>query len=107
MQTQTHSGDANGSGVARELRNVASDVGDMIKSSSLLNGEELDRIKTKLNEQVVAAKQYFETTSAELSERARNSVKLADTYVHDKPWQSIGIGAALGFVIGLVLARRN
>ena len=30
----------------------------------------------------------------------------ADDYVREKPWQGIGVGAAAGLVLGLLLARR-
>lgn len=30
----------------------------------------------------------------------------ADDYVHDKPWRGIGVGATVGLVMGLLLARR-
>lgn len=38
--------------------------------------------------------------------RAKHAVYRADDYVHEKPWQGIGIGAAAGLVVGLLLARR-
>ncbi|KNC90500.1 stress response protein ElaB [Trabulsiella odontotermitis] len=38
--------------------------------------------------------------------RAKQTVYRADDYVHDKPWQGIGVGAAAGLVLGLLLARR-
>lgn len=38
--------------------------------------------------------------------RAKQAVYLADDYVHEKPWQGIGAGAAIGLVLGLLLARR-
>ncbi len=98
---------SNGSGVARELRNVASDVGDMIKSTTALSSEQMDRIKASLAEQVTAAREYFETTSNELAERARKSVKATDAYVHESPWKAIGIGAGIGLVCGILLARRG
>ncbi|WP_075181301.1 stress response protein ElaB [Pantoea sp. 1.19] len=37
--------------------------------------------------------------------RARQAVTRADDYVHDKPWQGVGIGAAIGLVFGLLLRR--
>lgn len=37
--------------------------------------------------------------------RAKQAVYRADDYVHDKPWQGIGIGAAAGLVLGLLLRR--
>ncbi|WP_435945696.1 stress response protein ElaB [Dryocola sp. BD586] len=38
--------------------------------------------------------------------RAKQAVYRADDYVHEKPWQGIGVGAAVGLVFGLLLARR-
>ena len=37
--------------------------------------------------------------------RAKQAVYRADDYVHEKPWQGIGIGAAAGLVLGLLLRR--
>ncbi len=38
--------------------------------------------------------------------RAKKAVYQADDYVHDKPWRGVGLGAAAGLVLGLLLARR-
>ncbi|NIY46052.1 stress response protein ElaB [Cedecea colo] len=38
--------------------------------------------------------------------RAKQAVYRADDYVREKPWQGIGVGAAAGLVLGLLLARR-
>ncbi|RKQ38497.1 stress response protein ElaB [Enterobacter sp. R1(2018)] len=38
--------------------------------------------------------------------RAKQAVYRADDYVHEKPWQGVGVGAAVGLVFGLLLARR-
>lgn len=38
--------------------------------------------------------------------RTKQAVCQADDFVHDKPWQGVGIGAAVGLVLGLLLARR-
>ena len=43
------------------------------------------------------------------AEKALDDVKKRvsqDDYVHEKPWQGIGVGAAVGLVLGLLLARR-
>ncbi|UYU30872.1 stress response protein ElaB [Siccibacter colletis] len=37
--------------------------------------------------------------------RAKKAAYRADEYVHEKPWQGIGIGAAAGLVLGLLLRR--
>ena len=44
--------------------------------------------------------------------RARPSIargvaaRITDDYVHDNPWQAIGVAAAVGFVVGLLMTRR-
>lgn len=38
--------------------------------------------------------------------RAKKVADKADVYVHDKPWHGIGIGATVGLVLGLLLAKR-
>jgi ElaB/YqjD/DUF883 family membrane-anchored ribosome-binding protein len=42
----------------------------------------------------------------ELTEKAKAVAADADAYVHEKPWQSIGIAAGLGLLIGLLISRR-
>jgi ElaB/YqjD/DUF883 family membrane-anchored ribosome-binding protein len=46
-----------------------------------------------------------------LQDAALDQVKAAsaatDEFVHQNPWASIGIGAALGLLAGLVVARRH
>lgn len=42
----------------------------------------------------------------EVEARARAAAQAADDYVHDKPWQSIGVAAGIGFLIGYLIGRR-
>lgn len=37
--------------------------------------------------------------------RAKRAAYRADDYVHQNPWQGIGVGAAAGLVLGLLLRR--
>ena len=36
----------------------------------------------------------------------KQAARVADDYVHDKPWQAIGIAAGVGLIIGLLIGRR-
>ena len=38
--------------------------------------------------------------------KAKQAARATDAYVHDNPWQAIGVGAALGLAIGVLIARR-
>lgn len=89
-----------------EFQDVLSDIEDLVKTTTSLTGEDLTRAKAKISERVASAKQTVALMAGAITDRARKTVKVTDGYVHEQPWQSIGIGAALGLLVGFVLARR-
>ena len=95
------------SGMSHEFQNFIADVEDLIKATTSLSGEELARARTKLSKRVAAAKESVEDIGGEIADRARHTAKATNSYVHENPWQAIGIGAAFGLLLGVVLARRN
>ena len=40
------------------------------------------------------------------AERARVAAKQADGWVHDNPWRTVGVAAAVGSLLGWALGRR-
>ena len=98
---------AGSSPAAGEFHNFIADIEDLVSSMTSLTGEELARAKAKLNERVAAARESISEAGQEISLRARKAAHDTDQYVHENPWQAIGIGAALGLLIGVLVARRN
>ncbi len=94
------------SAVPREIHNFLADIEDLITSATSLTGEDLTRAKAKLGARVASAKAAAEEMGGVVVDRARKTIKVGNDYVHEQPWQAIGIGAALGLLLGLVLARR-
>ena len=93
-------------GASREFHNLLTDIEDLIKSATSLTGEDLARARAKLTAKVHAAKESVELLGGAVATRARDTAKATDTYVHEQPWQAIGIGAAIGLLVGILLARR-
>lgn len=94
------------SGVSREVHSFLADVEDLITATTSLTGEDLARAKAKLSARVTAAKESVARVGGEIADRTRHAVKATDGYVHEQPWRAVGIGAALGLLVGFVLARR-
>jgi ElaB/YqjD/DUF883 family membrane-anchored ribosome-binding protein len=91
---------------AGEFQNFIADIEDLITSMTPLTGADLERAKARLAERVEAAKESLTEVSTEIAERARQSARVTNTYVHEHPWQSVGIGAILGLLVGIALNRR-
>ncbi len=95
------------SGVSREFHNFVADIEDLVKSTTSLTNEDLASVKARLVARIATAKLSIEEAGGQIADKARNTVKITDDYAHDRPWQAIGIGAAVGFLTGFVLARRR
>lgn len=40
------------------------------------------------------------------TEMGEEAVRATETYVRDNPWQAVGVAAAVGLLLGLLLSRR-
>ncbi len=90
-----------------EFQKFTADVEDLVKASTSLTGEELARARARLFELIATARRSMERLSGEITTRARLAANATDDYVHEQPWKAIGIGAAAGLLLGVVLARRR
>lgn len=50
--------------------------------------------------------QRIEDAQTAVFERGGEVATATDDYVHEHPWRSVGIAAAVGLVVGLWIARR-
>lgn len=95
------------SGVSREFHSFVADIEDLIKATTSLTGDDLAAAKVKLNERIAAARDAAAEISDTITQRVRKSATVTNNFVHDKPWQAIGIGTAVGVLLGFVIGRRS
>ncbi len=89
-----------------ELHNFIADIEDLVKETTTLTGEDLNKAKVKLSARLAEAKESAAEMGGMISKRARQSAVSTNEYVHEQPWKAIGAGAAAGLIIGFALARR-
>lgn len=90
-----------------EFHRFLADIEDLIEATTSLTGADLAKAKAQLGARVEAARQSVSAMGEEVVKQARHGAAVTDGYVHAHPWQAIGIGAALGLIVGYALARRN
>jgi ElaB/YqjD/DUF883 family membrane-anchored ribosome-binding protein len=103
--TKNPAADTPPSGITQEFQNFVADMEDLIKENTSLTGEDLARARANLHARVAAARAFVEEMPEAISARARNTLRVADGYVREQPWQTIGITAAVGVLIGFLLGR--
>ena len=54
-----------------------------------------------------AAKSALYDSASQVRGQARRVTRTTDAYVHDNPWQVVGIAAVVGVVLGVMMSRRS
>ncbi len=71
----------------------------LVAATADLGEDKLSDLRTSLEADLEAARAHFKKLEAGLTRRATDT----DTYVHEKPWQSIGVAAGAGVLIGVLV----
>ena len=87
-----------------DLKTVIQDAEAWLRHGSSLTGEELTKAKAKFGGAIAGAKESL--VNLEVVEKSKAAAKATDTYVKDNPWKAVGIGAAVGVVLGMLINRR-
>jgi len=89
-----------------DLRVVAGDVEELLRATASQTGDRIKEARARAEESLRAARVRLEETGDEVAAHAREAAREAERYVHDNPWQSVGIAAGVGFLLGYLIGRR-
>lgn len=89
-----------------DFKVVVTDAEALLKATANQGGEKLAEVRTKVEESLKVAKARMADAQAELLVKTKAAAKATDVYVHENPWQAIGVSAGVGVVIGLLIGRR-
>lgn len=85
-------------------------LSDTLEEVLAYSGDKADQKYVELKNRAEAALEEVKKRISHASDnyyyRARQAVYRADEYVQENPWRGLGIGASVGLVVGLLLARR-
>jgi ElaB/YqjD/DUF883 family membrane-anchored ribosome-binding protein len=89
-----------------DLKTVMNDAEALLRATSTQTGEKIQEVRARAEESLRQAKQRLSSIEDEALRRAREVADATDGYVRENPWQSVGIAAGVGLLLGLLLARR-
>ena len=92
--------------LVKEFRTLVSDTEKLLKQPANAAGDQADELRVKLNANLDRAKAALKEQEASLREQGRAAAQATEEYVVTHPWQSVGIAAGVGFLLGLLSSRR-
>ena len=90
-----------------DLRAVVSEAEALIEASVDDASARASEVRERATESVGKARRRLEEIEGDFAARAKEATEEAARYVRDNPLQALGIAAAVGVVVGLMLGRRS
>ena len=87
-------------GARGELHRFFDDVEELLGRVSYFNDVDLDRLKTRVESSMRAARDSTQTATRRVRDLSAQAATSADRYAHDSPWTVAGIAAIAALAIG-------
>jgi len=92
--------------LVKDFADVLTEADTLLKQAAKESGDRATDLRSQVEAKLRTAKLKLQDLQDDTVDRAKAAARATDEYVRDNPWQAIGIGAAIGFLFGLVLGRR-
>lgn len=89
-----------------DLRQIVDDTEALLRDTTQAAGEGAQNARSRMRETLDHTKERLSNLEAEIVSRSRDAARETDRYVRTHPWQSIGIAAGAGLLLGMLLTRR-
>jgi ElaB/YqjD/DUF883 family membrane-anchored ribosome-binding protein len=98
--------DASREKLAADLRVVIGDAEELLRATAGQVGEKAVVARERIQESLRVAKDKLAQAEEAVVDKTKAAARATDDYVHDHPWGAVGIAAAVGLVIGMLISRR-
>jgi ElaB/YqjD/DUF883 family membrane-anchored ribosome-binding protein len=88
------------------LRRVIADAEELLSATADEGSGKLADLRERIKDNLRVARDKLADADALMRDHARRAAEVTDDYVHDNPWTSMGVAAAVGMFIGVLLGRR-
>lgn len=90
-----------------DIRTVIADAQALLNSARSQAETQTQAARDMIREQLTVLKDKTQRAQAAMRTRSQVAIKATDEYIHAKPWQAVGIAAAVGMFTGAILRSRG
>jgi ElaB/YqjD/DUF883 family membrane-anchored ribosome-binding protein len=106
MRSASTMGNGQSNPIARDIQNVVTDAQELLKTVQSEGQTRLTEVKGQVQAKLDNAKVMLGQLGTQVQDGAKQAMDTTDTYVRDNPWRAVGISAAVGALVGFLIARR-
>jgi ElaB/YqjD/DUF883 family membrane-anchored ribosome-binding protein len=89
-----------------EFQALVRDTEQLLQHSASLAGEQAEELREQIRSSLGRAPTTLHNAEGALLERGKAAVQATEGYVQTHPWQTLGVAAAIGLLLGMLITRR-
>ncbi|WP_153146896.1 YqjD family protein [Dechloromonas sp. H13] len=97
---------ANKEKLVSDLKVVISDTEELLRATAGAAGEKVGDLRERLAIRLRDAKERVVDLEVALVEKSKAAARATDDFVHEEPWKAVGVAAAVGLALGVLIGRR-
>jgi ElaB/YqjD/DUF883 family membrane-anchored ribosome-binding protein len=90
-----------------EFQTLIGDAERLLNQTKGSAGGQTEELRGKITENIERAKSMLKDSEASVREQGQAAKQATEDYLYSHPWQSLGIAAGVGFLLGLLTAPRR
>lgn len=89
-----------------DIKSVISAAEEMLSDTADQSGDKISQLRARVKARLGDARERLVDAEAALRHNTKVAARAADDYVHESPWTAVGVAAAVGLLVGLIIGRR-
>ncbi len=86
-----------------DLRNLVADAEELLKATASQAGDKIGVARQKIEQSLIEGKKALADAEKTLVAKSKECAEIADDYVRENPWSSVGIAGGIGLLLGLLI----
>lgn len=89
-----------------DLKVVIADTEELLRATAGAAGEKAGEMRERIALRLRDAKERLADAEAAIVDKTKAAARATDDFVHEQPWKAVGVAAALGLALGVLIGRR-
>ena len=89
-----------------DLKVVISDTEELLRATAGAAGEKVGDLRERLAIRLHDTKERIVDLEVALVDKTKAAARATDDFVHEEPWKAVGVAAAVGLALGVLIGRR-
>jgi len=89
-----------------DSQKLVADLQALLDGIAHLADPEIGPIRERIEAGIAATRTAIDETALRVRREAAKAIRSGDQYVRDRPWQTAGLAAGLGFLVGVLITSR-